>query len=171
MVEYNKFCCVLTVFVYLYCLLGKLTGFQPIKKFPAFYGTRRFITAFTRARHLSLAWASSIQSIPPYPTSWRSVLILYSHLICLVFMAVIYCNKGRNLLRPTQLACNYWGGYLALIPSSGPWTANHLRYDCPVMTLTQQFMLGYYHTACLAIMNVKFIFHSTSLMIIACCNL
>ena len=28
-------------------LLEKLTGFQPVKKFPTFYGTRRFITAFT----------------------------------------------------------------------------------------------------------------------------
>jgi hypothetical protein len=36
-------------------LLEKLTGFQPVKKFPAFYGTRRFITAFTSARHLSLS--------------------------------------------------------------------------------------------------------------------
>ena len=31
----------------------KLTGPQLVKKFPAFYGTRRFITAFTKARHLS----------------------------------------------------------------------------------------------------------------------
>ena len=46
-------------------LLEKLTGFQLVKKFPAFYGTRRFITAFTNARHLSLSCASSIQSIPP----------------------------------------------------------------------------------------------------------
>jgi hypothetical protein len=29
----------------------KLTGLQLVKKFPAFYGTRRFITAFTTARH------------------------------------------------------------------------------------------------------------------------
>jgi len=36
-------------------LLEKLTGFQPVKNFPAFYGTRRFITAFTSARHLSLS--------------------------------------------------------------------------------------------------------------------
>ena len=36
-------------------LLEKLTGSQPVKKFPAFYGTRRFITAFTSARHLSLS--------------------------------------------------------------------------------------------------------------------
>ena len=61
-------------------LLEKLTGFQLVKKFPAFYGTRVFITAFTSARHLSLSWASSIQSIPPHSTSWRSILILSSHL-------------------------------------------------------------------------------------------
>jgi len=34
-------------------LLEKLTGSQLAQKLPAFYGTRRFITAFTRARHLS----------------------------------------------------------------------------------------------------------------------
>jgi len=61
-------------------LLEKLTGLQLVKKFPAFYGTRRFITAFTSVRHLSLSWASSIQSIPPHPSSWRSILILSSHL-------------------------------------------------------------------------------------------
>jgi len=32
----------------------KLTGSQPVKKFPTFYGNRRFITAFTRARHVFL---------------------------------------------------------------------------------------------------------------------
>jgi len=36
-------------------LLEKLTVSQLVKKFPAFYGTRRFITAFTSARHLSLS--------------------------------------------------------------------------------------------------------------------
>jgi len=33
----------------------KLTGFQLVKKFPAFYGTRMFITAFTSARHLPIS--------------------------------------------------------------------------------------------------------------------
>jgi len=51
-----------------------------VKKLPTFYGTRRFITAFTSARHLSLSWARSIQSIPPLPIYWRSILILSSHL-------------------------------------------------------------------------------------------
>jgi flagellar basal body-associated protein FliL len=36
-------------------LLERLTGSQLVKKFPTFYGTRRFITAFTSARHLSLS--------------------------------------------------------------------------------------------------------------------
>ena len=49
-------------------------------KFPAFYGTRSFITALTSVRHLSLSWASPIQSTYPYPTSWRSILILSTHL-------------------------------------------------------------------------------------------
>jgi hypothetical protein len=39
-----------------------------------------FITEFTNAHHLPLSWASSIKSISPYPTSWRSVLILSSPL-------------------------------------------------------------------------------------------
>jgi hypothetical protein len=39
-------------------VLEKLTGFQQVKKFPAVYWTRRFITAFTSARHLSLSWAN-----------------------------------------------------------------------------------------------------------------
>ena len=42
-------------------------GSQLVKKFPAFYGTRMFITAFTSVRQLSLSWASSIQSITPHP--------------------------------------------------------------------------------------------------------
>ena len=39
-----------------------------------------FITALTSAGHLSLSWASSIQSIPPHHTTWRSILIISSHL-------------------------------------------------------------------------------------------
>jgi len=61
-------------------LLEKLTGLQQVKKFPPFYGTRRFITTLTGLRQPSLSWASSIQSIHPYPTSWRSILILSTNL-------------------------------------------------------------------------------------------
>ena len=61
-------------------LLEKLTGLQLVKKFPAFHGTRRFITALTSVRQLSLSWASAIQSIYRHSTSWRSILILSTHL-------------------------------------------------------------------------------------------
>ena len=61
-------------------LLQKLTGLQLVKKFPAFHGTRRFITALTSVHHLSLSWANPIQSTYPHPTSWRSVLIISIHL-------------------------------------------------------------------------------------------
>ena len=61
-------------------LLEKLTGLQLVKKFPAFYGTWRFVTILTSVRHLSLSWASPIQSTYPHPTSWRSILILSTHL-------------------------------------------------------------------------------------------
>jgi hypothetical protein len=61
-------------------LLEKLTGFAASQEIPRIYGTRKFITVLPRARHLSLSWARSIQSPQPLPTSWRSILILSSHL-------------------------------------------------------------------------------------------
>ena len=61
-------------------LLEKLIVLQLVKKFPAFHGTRRFIPALTSVRHLSLSWANPIQSTYPHPTSWRSILILSTHL-------------------------------------------------------------------------------------------
>jgi hypothetical protein len=63
----------------------KQTKSQLAKNFFAFYGTRLFIAAFTRAIHLSLSSARSIQfmlppSPPPNSTYRRSSLILSSHL-------------------------------------------------------------------------------------------
>ena len=46
-------------------ILENLTGSQLVKKFPAFYRTKRFITAFTRARHLSLAQSDRSSLCPP----------------------------------------------------------------------------------------------------------
>ena len=74
--------CVLTYLLTPWCrvLLEKLTGLQLVKKFPAFHGTRRFITALTSVCKLSLSWASPIQSIYTHPTSRRSIIILSTHL-------------------------------------------------------------------------------------------
>ena len=52
---------------------------QLVKEFHPFHGTRWFITALTSVRHLSLSWASPIQSIYPNATSWRYIVILSTH--------------------------------------------------------------------------------------------
>ena len=46
-------------------LLEKPTVSQLVKKFAAFCGSRKFITAFISARHLSLSCESAIQPRPP----------------------------------------------------------------------------------------------------------
>ena len=91
-------------------LLEKLTGFQLVKKFPTFYGTWRFITAFTNARHLSLSRAASIQFIPPHPTSWRSIAIFSSRL-CLGLPCGLFPSGSptktlyTHLLFPIRATC------------------------------------------------------------------
>ena len=60
-------------------LLEKLTRSAASQEIPRIYGTRKFITVFTCAHHLSLSWTNSIQSPLP-PTPWRSILILSSHI-------------------------------------------------------------------------------------------
>jgi len=89
--------------------LEKLTGSQLVKKFPAFYGTRRFITAFTSARHLSVPWASSIQSI--HPTSH-------------------FLKPHRNIILPSTPGSPKWSLYLRF-PNQNPAYASplsHTRY-------------------------------------------
>jgi hypothetical protein len=44
------------------------------KKICFLYGTRRFITIFTKARHWTLSWANRIQFAPPIPVSLRSMI-------------------------------------------------------------------------------------------------
>ena len=87
-------------------LLKKLTGSQVVKKFPIFYGTQRFITAYTRACHLPLSSARSIQSMPPYPTSWWSILILCSHLCLGPPSSFPTKTLYTPLLSPTRATCS-----------------------------------------------------------------
>jgi len=71
----------------------KLTGPQIVKKPTAFYGTREFITAFTRARHLSLCQINTAHASPyhslkihfnsilPFTpkSSKRSLYLMFTH--------------------------------------------------------------------------------------------
>ena len=62
------------------CPSWEANRFSASQEIPRIYGNRKFIIALTSAYHLSLSWTSSIQSTPLHPTSWRSILILSSHL-------------------------------------------------------------------------------------------
>jgi hypothetical protein len=61
-------------------LLQKPRVTQLVKKFTVSYGTRRFITVFTRTRHWYPSWSRCTQSTTSHPISLRSILILSSHL-------------------------------------------------------------------------------------------
>jgi hypothetical protein len=62
-------------------LFEKLIVTQVVKKISYFlYGTRRFITVFTKARYWTLSRASQIQFASSIPISLRPILMLSSHL-------------------------------------------------------------------------------------------
>jgi hypothetical protein len=54
--------------------------FSPCQQIPSFYGTRKFITAFTISPHLSLSCAISMLSMLSYLYSCRLLILLFSHL-------------------------------------------------------------------------------------------
>ena len=112
-------------------LLEKLNGLQLVKKFPAFHGTRRFIIALTNVRHLSLSWASPIRSIYPHPTSWRSILILSTHLRLglpsVSFPTVSPANLNQPYLLPYSMVQSpYW---------EANWSRNSPPFTEPVGSL------------------------------------
>jgi hypothetical protein len=67
------------------------------KKFLAFYGAWSFNTAFTTPG----IWTRSIESMPPHPNSWRTILLLSSHLRLAIFnwflfLGSLYHNPMHN---------------------------------------------------------------------------
>jgi hypothetical protein len=64
-------------------LIVKLTSSKPVRKFPLFYGTRKYNTVFTIASHLSLFCARSTQpklpnSLLEDASSWYLVIYTYA---------------------------------------------------------------------------------------------
>jgi len=94
-------------------LLEKLTVPRLLKMFPAFYGTRRFITAFIRVLHPALSWVRSIQSIPP-PTHFLKTqlnmilptMLGSSKILILIQIAYVYIQGVTGGTDQTSGECS-----------------------------------------------------------------
>jgi hypothetical protein len=85
MLEYKLVKCVRALLTYLLHGAESFLRSQPVnfaasQEIPRIYGTHKFLTVPTSARHLPLSWPTSIQSPRPPPISWRSIFVLSSHL-------------------------------------------------------------------------------------------
>jgi len=81
-----------------------------------------FITALRSVRHLSLSWASPIQSIYTHPTSLRSILILSTHL-CLGLPSGLW----RTLVS-------------AVMNLRVPWNAGNFLTSCKPVSFSRRIL-------------------------------
>ena len=116
-------------------LLEKPTGPQLVKKFPAFYKTRRFIIAFTTARHLSLSWARSIQSIILHPTFRRFNFMLSCHLRLGRLSSLLPSSFPTKMLYAPLLSPHTcympWPIWVLLVWSSERYLVNSTKNKAP----------------------------------------
>jgi hypothetical protein len=119
-------------------LLEMLIFPQLVKKSSTFYGTWRFMTVFTRAHHLSVSWARSIQSMAPPP--WPSYLLkthcdtishLHLHLTRGLFPSGFLANAlYAFLLFSTHASCTIHH-ILCDLSLAATWIAN-FRMNCNI---------------------------------------
>jgi hypothetical protein len=72
-----------------------------------FYGTQRFITVFPGTLHSSLSWTRWMQSIPPYPISLRSILVIFSLLRLLLPSYVFHSGFPTETVCPLLFRASY----------------------------------------------------------------
>jgi hypothetical protein len=80
-------------------LLEKLTGSPPVKKFSAFYGTRRYLTAFT--------WVTSFPRPDPDYVNALPLFYIISILIVSFFVCVGLTNASFLLQVLSPNPCTY----------------------------------------------------------------
>ena len=98
-----------------------LTRPRLFKKFPEFYGTRRFITAFTTARHMSLSGAISTWSIRP------------SHFIKIQLNIIITSMPRSFKWSPSLRFPHQSSACTSPLPHTCymPWTSHSSLFDYP----------------------------------------
>jgi hypothetical protein len=115
----------------------RLTGPQLVGKFSAFCVKRKFITAFTRACHLSLFWAISVQYTSSIQAVWSSIHPVYA----------FWCSTcDFSYMLPQQNLCIYFlqiratgPGYFIHIPARN---TNHEALHCAAFSPPLTLILG-----------------------------
>jgi hypothetical protein len=104
---------------------------EPLKSSQFFYGTRKFITVFTKVRHWSLYWARRIHSIPLHYVSVWSILIHSSHLVAFFFWPSNQNSVGSPIpcvLHPLPLCSSLtWSFWLCMEKSA---SSSLLNFPC-----------------------------------------
>ena len=146
----------------------ELIGSQLVKNFPAFFGTWKFIAAFTRARRRSLSLAWSIKFIF-HPAYSISILILFSHLrlglqSCLFPSGFPTKYLYEQLLSPIRATCP---STLVFLIWSNEWhlvrnidhKAPHYTIITTTTTITTPHYHRYYHTMTIITLTKKYILY------------
>jgi hypothetical protein len=130
-----------------WALLERSLAARTFDGFPAFYGTRRFNTEFTRALHLCLSWARQIQFTSThsplqdpyyYPTTYVLVFLVASFF--LAFPPATYMRSSSSLFvlheQFTSPHPAYTRSFLML--------STHLRLGLPSGLLSSGFPTNLY---------------------------
>jgi hypothetical protein len=115
-----------------------LTGFQLGEEFPTFYETQMFITAFTCAPF----WARKTQCMPPHAKSWRSLLILFSH-VCVG----IVLEEAVDLSLTDYWWWWWWWWWWWCMPGSSKWS---FPSGIPTKFCTHLFCFSRCYMSCLS---------------------
>ena len=84
-------------------LLEKLTGSQLVKKFPAIYGTRRFITALTSVRHVAKKCDSSVLNGMKFQKDFRVREYHGEHAMSIALHTSLTCTPHMHTSQPTTI--------------------------------------------------------------------
>jgi hypothetical protein len=107
---------------------------QKSSPYPTFYGTKRFITALTKAHHLSISWATSIQPIPYI--LWNQKIHYRTHNSPPPLHILSHINPAHTLhfMEPKDLLPH------SQQPTTSPYPKPHQSSPYPIFYRTQSFI-------------------------------